>query len=149
SLDQSDSGTDPNVTSTLLLALLTVAAASTTTIGLIGAIARSVRRVPEAVRYVASASFWIYLVHHPLLGLVHYDIKLFWPTGQPIVKLCVSFCVATGVSLLMFESMVRRTWLGSLLGFSHLSAAKMDQSHDGAADILKLPSVEPETRRAA
>lgn len=149
SLGQSPSGPRPNTAATFLLAVLTVAAASTTTIGLIGASARYVGRVSNPVRYVASASFWIYLIHHPLLGLIHFDIKTHWPAGSPIVKLCVSFVAATAVSLLLYESLVRRSWFGTLLGFSH--SAKRESAGDNieASEILKLPAAEPGHRRRA
>ena len=149
SLDQSERGGASHHAATCLLALLTVAAAGTTTIGLLGASIRYVRQVPRPVRYVASASFWIYLVHHPLLGLIHYDLKWLWPTGLPIVKLVVSFAAATGVSLLMFESFVHRSWLGSLLGLSHPGMEHSRKHRVDTSEVLTLPDVESETRRAA
>lgn len=100
------------------LALLTVAAATTTTFGILGLATRYARTVPVAVHYLAAASFWVYLVHHPLVVLVQQDLKWLLPEASPILKAVLSTSLTTVVSLLTYEGLVRRTWLGRLLGFS-------------------------------
>ena len=100
------------------LVLLTVAAAATTTFGLLGLATRHARTVPRAVYYLAAASFWVYLVHHPLVVLVHQDLKWLMPGASPILKAALSTGLTTVVSLLTYEGLVRKTWLGRLLGLT-------------------------------
>ncbi|MCS7466485.1 acyltransferase [Stieleria sp. ICT_E10.1] len=151
SLEHSLGTSTPNHAATFLMALLTVAAASTVTLGAIGASTRYITHVPRPIRYLASASFWIYLVHHPLLGLIHCDIKWLWPVASPLVKMSVSFLAATSLSLLMYESFVRRTRFGQWLGLSDRerpkpATVKTDQE---TTLLIPRPVPETETRRAA
>uniref|UniRef100_UPI00356877A9 acyltransferase family protein n=1 Tax=Stieleria sp. TaxID=2795976 RepID=UPI00356877A9 len=150
-LEHSLGGPTPNHAATLLMALLTVAAAGTITLGSIGASTRYITHVPRPILYVASASFWIYLVHHPLLGLIHCDIKWLWPAASPLVKMSVSFFTATSLSLLMYESFVRRTRFGQWLGFSHREKPKPATVQTDQETTLPIPRRVPETetRRAA
>ena len=151
SLQQLESGRAINHAATFLLAILTVAAASTVTLGVIGASVRSVKQIPQTIRYLASASFWIYLIHHPLLGLIHTDIKWIWPQGPPFVKLCVSFVAATGISILLYEAFIRRSRLGELLGFNHSEQANPPDrpEDDETKEVLKLPESKTDRRHAA
>ena len=109
-------------TASVLLASVTVIAAWTMTLSAIGSAAR-IRSVPQTIKYLAAASFWIYLVHHPLLGLVHLDLKLALPNSNgfllsPIVRVGLAFAITTSVCLIGYESFVRRSRLGDWLGFS-------------------------------
>jgi peptidoglycan/LPS O-acetylase OafA/YrhL len=76
---------------------------------------------------LAAASFWIYLVHHPILGLVQLDLKWLVPGANPVAKTAAAFLIASGFSLLSYEGLVRRTALGRLLGFSWEAPSKRDQ----------------------
>lgn len=105
------------------------------------------RRVGAFVGYLASASFWLYIVHQPLMGLIHLDLKLLWPTGSPLVKLGVSLCLSTGTSLLLYETVCRRLpGVGGWLGFKHLSQQESVETGDASSH---LPSGDSVTRRAA
>lgn len=148
-LEYGFTATAPNHSAMLTLALLTVAAAGTTTFGIVGAVVRFQITVSRTTRYLASASFWIYLIHHPLLGLVHCDIKWLWPQGSPLVKLCVSFVAATGLSLLMYEAFVRRTAFGSLLGMNGPAPTADPAERHSAGEIRQFPSSDTGNRRAA
>lgn len=152
SLGQLESGNEVHHAATFLLAILTVTAATAVSLGLIGACAAPVKTVPKTVRYLAGASFWIYLVHHPLLGLIHTDIKWIWPQGSPLVKLCVSFLAAIGISVLLYEAFIRQSRFGMLIGLDGSAKPKPSVDEDDHRDrILKLPlpAVEVEKRRAA
>jgi len=149
SLEQTDANRVANRAASFLLALLTVAAATTTTFGLIGASVRYVKEASKPIRYVAAASFWIYLIHHPLLGLIHTDIKWIWPQGQPVMKLCVSFVIATGVSLLMFEALVRRSRFGSSMGLVQPAPPLQKQREPEAERTEAIRMTGSEERRAA
>ena len=87
------------------------------TLSIIGSAANRIRRVPPIVGYLAAASFWVYMVHHPILGLVHIDLKWMLPSSSPILKAALAFCVTLLCSLATYEVWVRQTSLGRLLGF--------------------------------
>lgn len=71
------------------------------------------RQPPAAITYLAKASFWIYLFHHPLVGLIHVDMRLI--KASPVAKFWVTGVLATAICLATFEVFVRRTWVGALL----------------------------------
>ena len=110
-------GGGEGVLAATVLAALTVAAAWMITLAIFGAAAR-VRSVGLTMRYVAAASFWIYLVHHPILGIVHLDLKTLLPGWDPLPKTVLAFALTTTVSLLTYEAFVRKTRLGRWLGFT-------------------------------
>ncbi len=122
------------------LALLTVAAASTSTFAMLGLATRHVREIPWAIQYLAAASFWVYLVHHPLLVVIHQDLKWLLPAASPILKAMLSFGLSATVSLLTYEGLVRKTWLGRLLGFTWMP---------GAIPPLVGPGSESDSKRDA
>jgi fucose 4-O-acetylase-like acetyltransferase len=69
--------------------------------------------VPAGVAYLSKASFWIYLLHHPLVGLAHDDLALVnWP---PVVEFGLTVVLVLAICVMSFEVLVRRTWIGILL----------------------------------
>lgn len=106
----------------LVLASLTVAAAwgiSLGTIGLADHVGRRFqgrRRFGRSVSYLAAASFWVYLVHHPLVAILHIDLKWSMPTVTPMVKSVVTLGVVMAVSLLSYEALIRGSRLGRWIG---------------------------------
>jgi len=103
------------------LAIATATAAITVTLALVAAGLRAGRRESKTVRYLAGASFWIYLVHHPIVGLLHIDLKYGMgplATGEwsPIAKWLAAFSLATAWSVATYEVFVRRTRLSVWLG---------------------------------
>ncbi len=101
----------------MTLASLTVASAWMITLVGIGVAAR-IPSVSPKVKYLAAASFWVYLVHHPILGIVHLDLKWLLPETAPVVKTALAFGATMLASLLSYEAMIRRTRLGRWLGFA-------------------------------
>jgi len=85
-----------------------------TIFGLIGVFYQHVRSAnPPAVQYLAEASFWIYLVHHPMVGLVHVTLA---PVAIPaLAKFCIVTSTALAFTLLTYNAFVRYTWLGLFL----------------------------------
>ncbi len=82
--------------------------------GLLG-LARSFKAhaVPSPVAYVAEASFWMYLVHHPLVGLAQLALlHTAWPAG---VKFTASLATGVWLSLATYGVFVRGSWIGRLL----------------------------------
>ncbi|TWU35080.1 acyltransferase family protein [Novipirellula artificiosorum] len=99
------------------LAAITVLCAWSTTLFLIAA-SGSFQKLSLPIQYLAAASFWIYLVHHPILGLTHLDLKLTLADTPPTIKTAMAFATSVTVSVLSYEVMVRRTRLGRLLGMT-------------------------------
>ena len=111
-----------NQIATLTLAVATCGGATLLSCAMIGTAVGRLTSLPVSVQYLAAASFWIYIVHHPLVALVHVDLKVLlrgwesatWITG---LKVIVSFSLATGLAVLTYEGFVRKTRLGRWLGF--------------------------------
>jgi peptidoglycan/LPS O-acetylase OafA/YrhL len=108
--------------------------------GLFGcALSLRFERSSAVVSYVARASFWIYLFHHPIVGLTHVDLSFVDLPGW--LEWLLTGGTTLGVCLLSYEFAVRRTWLGELLnGVREGSRRK---------DTAPRPATLPEKRRAA
>ncbi len=82
--------------------------------GLLGVYRRYFHRPSATVRYLAEASFWIYLAHLPVVGLIQMDLlDVPWPTAA---KFAVTLGLTLGLGLASYEVLVRRTTFGQFLG---------------------------------
>lgn len=80
---------------------------------LLGLASRVVRREIAWVRYLADSSYWVYLLHFPLLLLLAVPLAdLSWPWA---LKLLITLAATMLVLLLSYEVLVRGTWLGAWL----------------------------------
>lgn len=96
-----------------LLAGLMALFACVTTFGLLAAFLRFRIGDNKATRYLAEASFWVYLVHLPFVALSHIGVaQLPIPT---VGKFVLAGSAAMALSLLTFQAFVRHTWLGEFL----------------------------------
>ena len=68
---------------------------------------------PQMVQYVSQASFWLYLFHHPVVGLA--QVALHGSGLAAAAKFVIVWATATALPLLTYEVAVRRTWIGALL----------------------------------
>lgn len=85
--------------------------------GSIGLFLRLDRPSP-AWRYVAASSYWIYLTHFPVVGLVQVGLyPLPWP---PAAKFAVALAATLGFGLLSYQGLVRRSALGRWLNGTRL-----------------------------
>lgn len=132
----------------VLLASLTVVSAWTISLGMIGLgnlaspMLLQKPRLREAISYFAAASFWIYLVHHPLVALLHIDLKLVMPGFSPLAKSLLTTVIAVGVATASYEVLIRGRALGRLLGldgWAPKSAAKMVVSDVGTEQTASEP----------
>jgi peptidoglycan/LPS O-acetylase OafA/YrhL len=104
------------------MAALTVTAAWTLSLGIIGSAERFAERLEprsrgwRAIGFLAAASFWVYLVHHPLVALLHLDLKLLAPAAPAEIKWAVSLIGALTLSLVSYQLLIRDTRLGILFG---------------------------------
>ncbi|HVK80179.1 MAG TPA: acyltransferase family protein [Verrucomicrobiae bacterium] len=101
------------------------------TLGLIGAAVRFVPRENEAVRYIADASYWIYIVHLPLLLVLQAAVQpldLPWFAKYPMV-VGISF----GIMFVSYELLVRYSWLGAILNGRKVRPSKAQRAQQLAA----------------
>lgn len=83
------------------------------TLALVALCARFLSSPNRWLRYAADASYWMYLVHLPLLllmGFVLADVPLPWP-----VKLALALVAVVPVLLGSYHALVRFTWVGVFL----------------------------------
>lgn len=78
--------------------------------GFLGAALLWFDRPRPAVRYLADSSFWMYLCHFPIVGLVQADLfRLAWPAG---VKCAVVWSLTMALGLSSYQVLVRHTVVG-------------------------------------
>jgi peptidoglycan/LPS O-acetylase OafA/YrhL len=67
----------------------------------------------KIVKYLADASYWLYLIHLPLviyLQIFFAEIQFHW-----LVKLVSILSLTLGISLLMYQLFVKRTFIGRII----------------------------------
>lgn len=97
----------------VLLAVLAALAGWAWVFALLGLTARLVRRRIGWVRYLADSSYWVYLLHLPLLLLVQAPLThLALPL---LVELALALAVVMAVLLVSYDLLVRSTWIGAWL----------------------------------
>lgn len=80
---------------------------------LLGIALRHLAAERPAVRYLADASYWMYIIHLPLLVALQIPLAgLDWPIA---VKLLLTWTVAGAVMMFSYHFMVRSTWIGKWL----------------------------------
>jgi glucans biosynthesis protein C len=88
--------------------------------GLIGLSLR-LEHPSRAVRYLSASSYWIYLTHFPIIGLIQIGLyPLPWPAWA---KFAVSLAVTLGFGLLSYQGLVRHTILGRWLNGAAVDVA--------------------------
>jgi peptidoglycan/LPS O-acetylase OafA/YrhL len=91
------------------------------------------RRPPVAVRYLAEASFWIYLFHHPVVGLTQVTLS---PLTMPLIaKFGLVTLSGLVLPLLTYQAFIRRTRVGALLTGQPLAGEQRAPD----PDVLRLP----------
>lgn len=94
-------------------------------------------RASAIVDGLTRASFWAYLVHHPLVAIWQIGLR---PTGWPaLVQFCLCTVGTLVITLASYEVLVRRTWLGTFL----------DGRSSSVAPANDLPAEALPVRRAA
>ena len=71
-------------------------------------------RSNRVLRYLPDSSYWVYIVHLPLLFVIQYrlmDMDLPWGT-----KFTISLVAISAICLITYHLLVRRTLIGKLLG---------------------------------
>ena len=101
------------------------AVAALTSIGLIGLFERLLAAPRDWIRWVADASYWIYIIHLPVIAFItfwfaHLDRRGWQDSGIGTgfgaeVKFLLACAVTTAIGLLSYRYMVRYTLLGTML----------------------------------
>lgn len=81
--------------------------------GMIGLFHRFSRTQRSWVRYLSDSSYWLYLVHIPLLMVFQFLVRD-WPLPS-FVKLSLVCTATMALLLLSYQLFVRNTWVGKLL----------------------------------
>jgi glucan biosynthesis protein C len=81
--------------------------------GSLGVCAHLARHGGRAIKYLSDSSYWVYLAHFPVVGLV--QAALFLVALPSPVKFLVALAIGLAWSLLTYEACVRRTWIGRWL----------------------------------
>jgi hypothetical protein len=80
------------------------------TFGFLGLALSVLNRPWSAVRYVADSSYWVYLIHLPIVGVL--QVNLFAVQAPAVAKFAIVLAVSMGLGLASYQTMVRHTILG-------------------------------------
>ena len=83
------------------------------TFGFIGLFRKLCTRENNTIRYLSDSSYWLYVAHVPLVIGAQLAVRD-WPLSSGIKYFLVLLAV-TGLLLLIYQFLVRYTWLGKLL----------------------------------
>jgi hypothetical protein len=97
----------------IVLAALFAGFAWLSAVGWFGLCLRRFPPPPRVVQYLSAASFWVYLFHHPVVGLA--QVALAGSALSAGMKFVIVTVTGVGLSLLTYEVGVRYTWVGALL----------------------------------
>lgn len=79
----------------------------------IGLAKRLFNRPSKTIRYVADASYWLYLIHLPMVIVLQVTVaELAFPWWLKLISICASTLL---FSLLAYDIMIRPTWVGAML----------------------------------
>lgn len=81
--------------------------------GVMGLFRRFLNAESKAVRYVSDSSYWLYLIHLPLIVAAQVLVRD-WSLPA-IVKFTLICTTVTGILLFTYQTMVRYTWIGRML----------------------------------
>lgn len=81
--------------------------------GAIGAAWRLCRRSSPVLSYLADSSYWIYLIHMPILGLIQDDLYLV--PGHALWKSPVVLALTLAIGLASYQCLVRHSPIGTRL----------------------------------
>jgi peptidoglycan/LPS O-acetylase OafA/YrhL len=92
-------------------------AAWTWTFALIGLAMRFLADFSPMRRYIADASYWLYLIHLPIVMALQTTVAQFdWPAGM---KFAAILAVAFPVMFASYQLLVRHSFVGAILNGPH------------------------------
>jgi glucans biosynthesis protein C len=81
--------------------------------GFIGIFFRVLERPVPRIRYLSDSSYWLYLVHMPVLLV--FQIAAADTSWPPALKALVVFAASLATLLASYHVLVRPTWIGAIL----------------------------------
>jgi peptidoglycan/LPS O-acetylase OafA/YrhL len=96
------------------------------TFGLIGAALRFFSRHSPVRRYLADSSYWLYLIHLPII--IALQIWMSQWSLMAEAKYILILAISLPIMLLSYHWLVRFSWLGALLNGKKMPKRKRDQS---------------------
>ncbi|HEY7885601.1 MAG TPA: acyltransferase family protein [Cellvibrionaceae bacterium] len=79
----------------------------------IGLFRRFLDRPSKTVRYIADSSYWLYLLHLPIVIWLQIAFaEVGWHWGVKLVSICI---ITIGVSLVLYDLWVRSSFIGAVL----------------------------------
>ncbi|GMU65014.1 MAG: hypothetical protein AMXMBFR36_12880 [Acidobacteriota bacterium] len=111
------------------------------TFGLLGAAVRFASKESPVRRYLADASYWMYLVHLPLvfgMQVLLMKVPIHWAVKFPLIV-----TVALAALLASYHWLVRPTFLGELLNGRRISRRRreIESSHASTAPVAAMAAV--------
>jgi peptidoglycan/LPS O-acetylase OafA/YrhL len=79
-------------------------------LGFVGVFLRLFRQAHPAISYLADSSYWIYLVHMPVIGLLQVD--LYRIPGHALWKFPIVWAVTLALGFASYQTLVRHTAIG-------------------------------------
>ena len=119
----------------LALGTLCALLASLGLFGLLGLAQRLCRQERPWLRFLADASYWVYLIHLPLVGLGHLLLVRF--PGLAPVKFCAVAGAVMAFGLWTYQRLVRGRGLGRLLNGT---GTRKERQQGGAPGQEHLPA---------
>jgi peptidoglycan/LPS O-acetylase OafA/YrhL len=111
--------------------------------GLIGLATAFLTKENKAIRYLADSSYWIYLIHLPVVMVFQVLVAdLDWPW---FVKFPLLLVVATALMLASYQLLVRNTFVGAVLNGKRIPGkrGRLAESPSVAAAIERPSSARP------
>lgn len=105
------------------------------TFGLMGLCRRVLNTERPAVRYVSDSSYWLYLIHMPLVFVAQAIVSP-WPLPS-VVKFTLLCAVLTAVMLASYHYCVRYTWIGRMLNGPRLRSAGVEFGSPNQSEALQ------------
>jgi peptidoglycan/LPS O-acetylase OafA/YrhL len=104
--------------------------------GVMGLFRKVLKRENWTIRYLSDASYWLYLTHLPLV-IGAQAIVRDWPLPALVkfVLLCTS---VTGFLLILYQVMVRYTWIGRILNGPRTRRSRSLESSTAAVPLVGL-----------
>lgn len=116
-------------------------------LGILGAALRFARRESASVRYLADASYWVYLVHLPIvfaLQVALRDLPISWAVKFPLIV-----GATLGLLLIVYDLAVRSTLLGEWLQGRRLPRKLLARPDSAALQPQSTTSATPAPRNPA
>ncbi|MBC3765519.1 acyltransferase family protein [Neptunicella marina] len=91
-------------------------------------------RASPVVRYLADASYWLYLIHLPLviwLQIAFAELPFHWS-----LKLLAVCGITIGLSLLIYDLFIRSTFIGAVLNGKRKSRKLFSRRHSGTTKTI-------------